>query len=110
MAQFSTILPLLTQGQSVRRTEWEPFVRMFVLRDHLMCQCRNTTPWHHFLTWGEVTASDWQPIQAESGVEQGHQASVTPKPIPYSSELPLLKLSAEPEPLRAVLLKWWNAD
>jgi hypothetical protein len=110
MAQFSTILPALTQGQSVRRTGWEPFVRMFVLRDHLMCQCRDTTPWHHALTWTEITASDWHPIQVESGVEQGHEASITPTPIPHLPERPLLKLSAESEPLRAVLLKWWNAE
>jgi hypothetical protein len=110
MAQFDTILPLLAQGQSVRRMEWEPFVRLFVLHDQLMCQCGNTTPWYHSLTWTEITASDWYPIQVESGVEQGHETSITPTLIPSSPERPLLKLSAESEPLRAVLLKWWNAE
>jgi hypothetical protein len=110
MAQFATILPELIQGQSVRRMEWEPFVRMFVLRDHLMCQCRNTNPWHHSLTWAEITASDWHPIDADFGVKQSHEASITPTLISSSPKRPLLKLSTESEPLRAILLKWWNAD
>jgi hypothetical protein len=107
MAQFSTVLSALTQGQSVRRTEWEPFVRMFVLNDQLMCQCSDMNPWLHSLTWGEVTALDWQPILAKS---EGHQTSITPTRTPHAPERPLLKLSAESEPFRAVLLKWWNAD
>jgi hypothetical protein len=60
-ARLSTVLAAFTQGQSVRRIEWEPFVRMFVLRDHLMCQRGDSNPWVHSLTWGEVTALDWQP-------------------------------------------------
>jgi hypothetical protein len=113
MAQFATILPELIQGQSVRRMEWEPFVRMFVLRDHLMCQCRNTNPWHHSLTWTEITASDWHPIDAEFGVEQGHEASITPIPTPQLqtvgnmfSESGLRHKSL----LFGLLLKWWNSE
>jgi hypothetical protein len=115
MAQFATILPALTQGQSVRRTEWEPFVRMFVLRDHLMCQCGNTSPWHHSLTWGEITAFDWQLVQVESSDEQGLQASVGPMPIPHASEQGFQNLLNESGPrhkplLSELLLKWWNSE
>jgi hypothetical protein len=110
MAQFSTVLSAFTEGQSVRRTEWEPFFRMLVLRDYLMCQCRNITPWHHSLTWTEIAASDWHPVDAEFGVEQGHEASILPALISSSPERSFLKLSAKSQPLRAVFWRWWNAD
>jgi len=115
MAQFATILPALTQGQSVRRMEWEPFVRMFVLHDHLMCQCGDMNPWHHSLTWGEVTALDWQLIQAESGDEQGLPISVAPRPIPRAPERGFQNLSNESGPrykplFFGLFLKWWNSE
>jgi hypothetical protein len=115
MTDFATILPALTQGQSVRRTEWEPLVRMFVLRDHLMCQCGSTNPWHHSLTWGEITASDWQPIQAESSDEQEFQTSVVPVPIPRASERVFQTLINKSRPryeplLFGLALKWWNSE
>lgn len=115
MSEFATILPALTQGQSVRRTEWEPLVRMFVLRDHLMCQCGNTNPWHHSLTWGEITALDWQLIQAASSDEQGYETSFAPTPIPDAPERGSQNLFNESEPrykplLSGLLLKWWNSE
>jgi hypothetical protein len=66
MAQFGVVLPALAQGQSVRRDGWEPVIRMFVLSELLMCQCGNSKPWLHALTWEDITASDWRPIQATS--------------------------------------------
>jgi hypothetical protein len=60
MAQFHAVLPALNQGQSVRREDWEPIIRMFVLRDLLMCQCGTSKPWNHTLGWEDITATDWQ--------------------------------------------------
>jgi hypothetical protein len=60
MAQFHAVLQALNQGRSVRRDEWEPVIRMFVLRDLLMCQCGTSKPWNHSLGWEEITANDWQ--------------------------------------------------
>jgi hypothetical protein len=115
MAQFATILPGLIQGQSVRRTEWEPFVRMFVLRDHLMCQCGDGNPWFHSLTWGEVTALDWQLIHTESSDEQEYETSFAPTPIPDAPERGSQNLFNESEQrskplLPGLLLKWWNSE
>lgn len=115
MAPFVTILPALTQGQSVRRTEWEPFVRMFVLHDQLMCQCGNANPWHHSLTWAEITALDWQPIQTASSDEQGHKAPVASTPIPHASKRGFQNPFNKSEPRRKSLLlelflKWWNSE
>jgi hypothetical protein len=115
MGEFAAMLPALVEGESVRRIEWEPFVRMFVSHDHLMCQCGSTIPWHHSLTWAEITASDWHPIQAEPGDEQRRQASVVPAPIPHVPERGFRNLfngSAAHYKLLllALFLKWWNSD
>lgn len=107
MAQFAAVLPMLIEGESVRRAEWEPIVRMFVLHDHLMCQCGNANPWHHSLTWGEITALDWQLIQAEPN---WHQTAITPTLTAYLPERPILKLPAKAKPLRAAFLRWWNSE
>jgi len=45
MTQPETVVAALNQGQSVRRDEWEPIIKMFVARDMLMCQCGNSKPW-----------------------------------------------------------------
>jgi len=115
MAKFATILPALIEGQSVQRTEWESVVRMFVLDDTLMCQCGNTNPWHHSLTWGEITASDWQLVQVESTAEIEHQTSVVPTPIPSTSGRAFRNLLNKSGPLLnslffGPLLKWWNTE
>ena len=111
MANFATILPALIQGHSVRRDEWDPFIRIFVLNDHLMCQRGNTNPWYHSLTWGEVTALDWQLIAAGAGDEQGYITSVA---IPHGQERGFQYLFNESGPRpRSVLfesfVKWWNS-
>jgi hypothetical protein len=64
---------------------------MFVLRDHLMCQSGNTNPRHHSLTWTEITASDWCPIQAESGAE------ARPRSIDYTHANSILARTIPPE-------------
>jgi hypothetical protein len=66
MAQFDVVLPALAQGQSVRRDGWEPIIRIFVSSDILMCQLGDSKPWIHALTWEDITALDWQPLQATS--------------------------------------------
>lgn len=60
MAQLETIVIALARGCSVRRNEWEPVIRMFVDGDLLMCQCNNSKPWQHSLTWDDIAAKDWQ--------------------------------------------------
>jgi hypothetical protein len=60
MTQPETVVAALTQGQSVRRDEWEPIIKMFVARDMLMCQCGNSKPWQHSLTWDDIAAIDWK--------------------------------------------------
>jgi hypothetical protein len=69
MAQIDAILHALSQGKSVRRDEWEPYVHMFVLNDILMCQYGDAKPWEHSLTWGEISALDWEPIRAMPAVQ-----------------------------------------
>ena len=73
MAQLDAVLHALSLGKSVRREEWEPHVRMFVSDEILMCQCGNAQPWQHALTWGEITAQDWQLFQTEPAAPQSQQ-------------------------------------
>jgi hypothetical protein len=77
MAQFDVVLSALVQGQSVRRDEWEPIIRMFVLRDTLMCQCGDSKPWQYALSWDEITALDWQLIKATSSGRPTSQTSAS---------------------------------
>lgn len=65
MAQIDAVLHALSQGKSVRRKEWEPYVHMFVLNDILMCQFGDAKPWEHALTWGEISALDWEPVRSQ---------------------------------------------
>jgi hypothetical protein len=67
MTQLNTVLHALNQGLSVRRDEWEPVIRIFVLRDMLMCQCGSLKPWTHSLGWDEITANDWQLAELPAG-------------------------------------------
>jgi hypothetical protein len=60
MAQLETVVTALNQGHCVRRENWEPVIRMFVDGDLLMCQCGNSKPWQHSLTWDDIAAKDWQ--------------------------------------------------
>ena len=62
MAQLGTVVTALIQGRSVRREEWEPIIKMFVADDLLMCQCGNSKPWRHSLTWDDIAATDWKLI------------------------------------------------
>jgi hypothetical protein len=70
MAQFDKILPALIRGESVRREQWEPVIRMFVSSDSLMCQCGAARPWRYSLSWDEIAASDWRLILDESETQQ----------------------------------------
>jgi hypothetical protein len=76
MALLDAVLHALRQGKSVRRGEWEPYVRMFVVNDILMCQCGEMKPWRHALTWSEICASDWEPIRSTAAVRpRNHEAT-----------------------------------
>jgi hypothetical protein len=113
MAQLDEILPALTQGRSVRRDEWEPVVRMFVLKDALMCQSGNSAPWHHSLTWGELIASDWQLIHLQASVKQGDETSVLTAPA--NTERALLHRFRSRGPrlgssFTRLITQWWNSE
>jgi len=73
MAEFGAILSALAEGKSVRRSEWEPMIQMFVTDDTLMCQCGNAKPWLYTMTWGEIAASDWQLVNDGSSNKKTSQ-------------------------------------
>jgi hypothetical protein len=115
MARLDAVLPALTQGRSVRRDEWEPFVRMFVLDDTLMCQIGNASPWHHSLTWGELIASDWRLIRTEADDKEEEHASLLTSKAPGVLEGALLSSFNGMGPrygrvISGLVTKWWNAD
>jgi hypothetical protein len=114
MAQLEVVLPALRQGRSVRRDEWEPLVRMFVLKDALMCQSGNSDPWHHSLTWGELIASDWQLFHHQAAAEQRDRASVLTLPTPGAKDWALFNVFGGEGPrygraLTRSVTKWWNS-
>lgn len=114
MAQLEAVLPALRQGRSVRRDEWEPFVRMFVSSDSLMCQSGKASPWHHSLTWGELIASDWRLIHCEAADEQGAGASVltaTHSTVPGAWLSPFHGVGSHySRVFTGLVTKWWNAE
>jgi hypothetical protein len=85
MAQIDAILHALSQGKSVRREEWEPYVHMFVLNGILMCQFGDAKPWEHALTWGEISALDWEPIRIAPGAQLTNRTPATPPSVPRVS-------------------------
>jgi len=78
MAQIDAILHALSQGKSVRRDEWEPYARMFVLNGILMCQFGDAKPWEHAQTWGELSALDWEPVRTTPAVQRVSRTPATP--------------------------------
>ena len=76
MAKFDKVVAALTQGQSVRRENWHPDVRMFVYRDSLMYQNGVEKPWRCALSWDEIAATDWQLLKAASGAQQVQQIAI----------------------------------
>lgn len=81
MAQLHAVLSVLAEGESVRRDEWEPIVRMFVSSEMLMCQCGDAKPWQHALTWDEISATDWEPIRATPAAQKASRPPAIPPPI-----------------------------
>jgi len=106
MAQLEAVLSALTHGESVRRDEWEPLVRMFVSRDMLMCQCGNMQPWQHALTWGEIAASDWQLMHDASVDQQANEKLTLPAPMMRVSEQALQDSLSESGTRRNPFLFW----
>jgi len=88
MAKFDKVIAALTQGQSVRRENWDPDVRMFVRSDSLMYQNGVERPWQCALSWDEIAATDWQLLKAVSGAPQAQQIAI-------AAERPLLLLVEE---------------
>jgi len=89
MAQIDAVLHVLSQGKSVRREEWEPYVHMFVLNDILMCQYSDAKPWEHSLTWGELSALDWEPVGATPVVQLTDRTPATPPSVKRAPGLAL---------------------
>ena len=89
MGQLDAVLHALSKGKSVRRDEWEPCVRMFVTNDILMCQCGNAKPWRHALTWGEISASDWESIRSAPATWSANRAATTPLSTQRGSDIDL---------------------
>ncbi len=67
MAQVNELLSVLVQGQSIQRSEWEPIIRMYLSSATLMCQCGDSKPWRHDLSWDDIEAKDWIVFEAASG-------------------------------------------
>jgi len=93
MAQIDAVLHVLSQGKSVRREEWEPYVHMFVLNDILMCQFGDAKPWEHALTWGEISALDWEPVLTMPAAVLTNRKPATP---PSVQRAPGLSLQSAP--------------
>jgi len=66
MAQLHEVLSALVQGKSIQRSEWEPIIRMYVSSATLMCQCGDSKPWRHDLSWDDIEANDWRLFGAAS--------------------------------------------
>jgi len=88
MAKFDKVIAALTQGQSVRRENWDPDVHMFIRSGSLMYQNGVEKPWRCALSWDEIAATDWRLLKAESDAEQGQQIAI-------AAERPLLLLVEE---------------
>jgi len=73
MAKFDKVIAALTQGQSVRRENWDPDVHMFVRSNSLIYQNGVEKPWRCALSWDEIAAPDWQLIKAVSCARQAAQ-------------------------------------
>jgi hypothetical protein len=60
MAVFGHVLLALAEGKSIRRNEWEPATKLFVLSECLVCQRGEADIWRYDLSWDEIAANDWQ--------------------------------------------------
>ena len=89
MAKFDIVLAALNQGQSVRRENWLPDVRLFVKSDSLMYQHGGGQPWRCALSWDEITATDWQLLRSAPIVRQVNQTSTERQPLLLVEELAL---------------------
>jgi hypothetical protein len=91
MAKFDKVLTALTQGQSVRRENWQPEVHMFVHNDSLMYQHGDVRPWQCALSWDEIAAADWQLLKIVSGARQAVQIAAERPHLLLVEELALPK-------------------
>ena len=89
MAKFDKVIAALTQGQSVRRENWDPDVRMFVRSDSLMYQNGVERPWQCALSWDEIAATDWQLLKVAPVALQVNQTSTERPPLLLVEELAL---------------------
>jgi hypothetical protein len=91
MAKFDKVIAALTQGQSVRRENWQPDVHMFVRNDSLMYQNGVGKPWQCALSWDEIAATDWQLLKIVSGARQAAQIAAERPHLLLVEELALPK-------------------
>jgi hypothetical protein len=90
MAKFDKVIAALTQGQNVRRENWDLDVYMFVRNGSLMYQNGVERPWRCAISWDEIAATDWKLIKVESGVRRTAQIA-TEHPLLLVEELALPK-------------------
>ena len=88
MAKFDKVIAALTQGQNVRRENWDLDVYMFVRNGSLMYQNGVERPWRCAISWDEIVATDWRLLKAVSDAPQA-------QPIAIAAERPLLLLVEE---------------
>jgi hypothetical protein len=89
MARFDRIVSALIQGQSVRREDWLPDIRVFVHSDSLMYQHGTVKPWRCALSWDEIAATDWQLVKVVPVALQVNQTSIERPPLLLVEELAL---------------------
>jgi len=107
MAQIDAVLDALSQGKSVRRVEWEPYVRMYVLNDILMCQFGDARPWEHSLTWGDISALDWEHIRTTPAAQPANRTPAPPPSVQRVSAEVLRGSHSDAEVRRNSFLLWF---
>ena len=89
MATFDLILAQLNRGQSVRRENWPPDVKMFVQGNSLMYKYGSSKPWQCALSWDEIAATDWFFLKETPFARQVLQVSTESRPLLLVEELAL---------------------
>ena len=64
MNTFASVVSALADGQSVRRSVWEPITSLFIMDGTTVCQRGTAAPYSYDLSWCEIVAKDWQVIGA----------------------------------------------
>lgn len=89
MTTLELIVSALTQGQSVRRENWLPDVRMFLQGNSLMHQSGSVKPRRCALSWNEIVATDWLLAKDTPVTLQVYQTPTERQPLLLVEELAL---------------------